>query len=448
MDDLLCGVATEEKGKELCNQLISLLQSAGFKLHKWASNSGAILGNIPAELRDNRNTMELNLSSPAVKTLGLLWQPDEDVFRFKVPMWTEDSAITKRLVLSEAARLFDPLGLLGPTVLCSKLFMQELWLSKLPWDHPLTNKLQKSWKEFREDLEALRDFSIPRWIVPCTEPLITELHGFCDASERAYGACFYIRTVSAHEQISVHLLTAKSKVAPANTGKAQRRITLPRLELSAALLLSHLYDKVKHILPPTTRALFWTDSMITMHWISASPNRWKKFVANRVAEIQQLTAPGTWGHVAGVENPADAISRGMAASQLINFDIWWQGPTWLSQQKRFWPNIVRTSDESFDVEELEEKPATSLPVVPDTSNIFMRKSSLTELVRLVGYIRRFISNAKNNRRPRVSGPLSTIELEEALQNLVRVSQQESFPEDIHSIQSLGQSMVYFEYEVD
>ncbi|XP_058455885.1 uncharacterized protein LOC131433098 [Malaya genurostris] len=389
---------------------------------------GAILGNIPAELRDNRNTMELNLSSPAVKTLGLLWQPDEDVFRFKVPIWTEDSAITKRLVLSEAARLFDPLGLLGPTVLCSKLFMQELWLSKLPWDHPLADKLQKSWKEFREDLEALRTFSIPRWIVPCFEPLITELHGFCDASERAYGACFYIRTVSAHEQISVHLLTAKSKVAPANTGKAQRRITLPRLELSAALLLSHLYDKVKHILPPTTRALFWTDSMITMHWISASPNRWK-FVANRVAEIQQLTAPGTWGHVAGVENPADAISRGMAASQLINFDIWWQGSTWLSQQKRFWPNIVRTSDESFDVEELEEKPATALPVVPDTSNIFMRKSSLTE-------------------RPRVSGPLSTIELEEALQNLVRVSQQESFPEDIHSIQSLGQSMVYFEYEVD
>ncbi|XP_058828427.1 uncharacterized protein LOC131688257 [Topomyia yanbarensis] len=439
IDDLLCGVTTEEEGVDLCNELIGLLQSAGFKLHKWASNNPVILNNIPTELRDDRNVLELDSSSSSVKTLGLLWQPDEDVFRFQVPRWTMDSPITKRLVLSDAARLFDPLGLVGPTVLRSKLFMQELWLSKLSWDQPLTDTLQDTWKEFRDDLEVLRTFSIPRWAVSYADPATIELHGFCDASERAYGACLYVRTVTATGSTSVNLLTAKSKVAPANTGKGQQRISLPRLELSSALLLSHLYDKVKSSFPASTRAFFWTDSMIVVHWLAASPNRWKKFVANRVAEIQQTTTPGTWGHVAGIENPADAISRGMSAALLVDFDIWWQGPAWLNQPKRFWPNIVRTSDCIFDADQLEEKPATSLPIVHEALSIFKLKSSLTDLVRIVGYIRRFISNAREkDRRSRQNGLLTTVELEMALQNLVRVSQQESFPNDIGSIKSSGQ----------
>ncbi|XP_058828580.1 uncharacterized protein LOC131688387 [Topomyia yanbarensis] len=390
IDDLLCGVTTEEEGVELYNQLIGLLQSAGFKLQQ-------------------------------------------------VPRWTVDSPIIKRLVLSDAARLFDPLGLVGPTVLRSKLFMRQLWLSKLSWDTPLTATLQDTWKEFRDVLEVLRTFSIPRWAVSYADPVTIELHRFCDAFERTYGACLYVRTVTATGSTSVNLLTAKSKVAPTNTGEGQRRISLPRLELSSALLLSHLYDKVKSSFPASTRTFFWTDSMIVVHWLAASPNRWKKFVANRVAEIQQITTPGTRGHVAGIENPADAISRGMRAALLIDFDIWWKGPAWLNQPKRFWPNIVRTSDCIFDADQLEENPATSLPIVHEALNIFKLKSSLTDLVRIVGYIRRFISNAREkDRRSRQNGLLTTVELEMALQNRVRVSQQESFPNDIGSIKSSGQ----------
>ncbi|XP_055522628.1 uncharacterized protein LOC129716819 [Wyeomyia smithii] len=211
---LFGGTDTEEEGTELCSQLISLLQSAGFNLHKWASNNPNIIKNIPAELRENRDALEIDSSSSPVKTLGLLWQPFEDVFRFKVPEWPERSAITKRSVLSDAARLFDPLGLLGPTVLISKLFMQRLWALKLAWDVPLDEPLQRSWKEFCEDLEILRTFSVPRWAAPCMSETNLELHGFCDASERAYGACLFSRTVTATGTITVHLLTAKSKVAP------------------------------------------------------------------------------------------------------------------------------------------------------------------------------------------------------------------------------------------
>ncbi|XP_053691525.1 uncharacterized protein LOC128740041 [Sabethes cyaneus] len=334
IDDLLGGSNIEEEETELCGQLIALLQSAGFKLHKWASNNPSILKNIPVELRENRQLLEIDASTSPVKTLGLLWQPIDDVFRFKVPEWAQRTAITKRIVLSDAARLFDPLGLLGPTILLSKLFMQKLWALKLAWDVPLEEPLQKSWREFFDDLEGFRSLSVPRWAAPATGEFSMELHGFCDASERAYGACFFLRTVTTEGTIAVHLLTAKSKVVPCNNGRKQRPVSLPRLELSAALLLSHLYEKVQGALQFPGRSYFWTDSTIVIHWLAAEPSRWKKFVSNRVAEIQHITAAGIWGHVAGIENPADAVSRGMPASQLIQHNIWWNGPTWLSQSLR------------------------------------------------------------------------------------------------------------------
>ncbi|XP_065083404.1 uncharacterized protein LOC135705559 [Ochlerotatus camptorhynchus] len=438
IDDLLCGVASEEEGIELCRQLIDLLQSAGFKLHKWASNSPTILQNIPAELREDRNLLELDSSSTPVKTLGLLWQPVEDVFRFKIPAWSHDTPITKRLVLSEAARLFDPLGLVGPIVLRSKLFMQELWRTKVSWDNPLNDHQQQFWNSFRSDLEVLDSFTVPRWAAPCLDLANVELHGFSDASESAYGACIYIRTMSSSGNVSVHLLTAKSKVAPKGTEKLDPTIRLPRLELCGALLLSHLFEKVESSLQIKARPFFWTDSTIVVHWLAASPSRWKKFVGNRVAEIQQITASGIWRHVPGIENPADVISRGMLAMELVEHTLWWQGPQWLQQPNRFWPGLVRTSDDLFSKEQLQDRPTVSLPTVVQ-STIFTLKSSLSSLVRLVAYIRRFCSNTKtHNQETKRFGPLSTAELENALVNLVKLAQQESFVEDLQSVRTTGQ----------
>ncbi|XP_062713874.1 uncharacterized protein LOC134290713 [Aedes albopictus] len=438
IDDMLSGVDSEEEGIEVCSQMIDLLQSAGFKLHKWASNSPNILYNIPAELREDRSLLELDSSSTPVKTLGLLWQPDDDVFRFKIPSWSYEDSITKRLVLSESARLFDPLGLLGPIVLRSKLFMQELWKSKVSWDLPLSVQQQQFWTDFRSDLNVLDEFSVPRWAASVSDPVQTELHGFSDASENAYGACIYLRLVSASGSVSVHLITAKSRVAPKGTEKLDQMIRLPRLELCGALLLSHLYEKVESSLQIPARSFFWTDSTIVVHWLASSPSRWKKFVGNRVAEIQQITASGIWRHIPGIENPADVISRGMPAQQLVEHSLWWQGPIWLQQPNRFWPDPVRTSDDHFEREQLQEKPSVSLPAVVQNS-IFSLKSSLSSLVRVVAYMQRFCSNSKKrNRETRNTDTLSTAELEEALVALVKLAQQDSFAEDLRSIRATGQ----------
>ncbi|XP_058820716.1 uncharacterized protein LOC131682920 [Topomyia yanbarensis] len=438
MDDMISGVNSVEEGKILCTQLLQLFQSVGFSLRKWSTNSPDILAHIPAELRDERTVFDLDLSS-SVKTLGLKWEPASDRFRFQVPKWSESTTITKRIALSDSARLYDPLGLVGPVIVLAKLFMQELWRNQRTWDEPLEEEVQQRWLQFRANLTSLEHLTVPRWVVPCIEPTIVEVHGFCDASERAYGACIYLRTVCANGNISVLLLTSKSKVAPLGDSKKQKKICLPRLELSSALLLSHLYQKVQQSLKLQLKSFFWTDSMIALYWLSANPSRWKTFVANRVSEIQHLTKDGIWAHVPGIENPADIISRGMLPAQLMETTAWWEGPPWLQQPERFRPPLVRSTHEDFPTEYLEEKLAVMSVQVKAPCFIFSLRSSYNALVRLVSYLLRFTHNCKPaHRSDRKVGFLSTNEITEAVNVLVKISQKECFAEEIRAITVDGQ----------
>ncbi|XP_071517674.1 uncharacterized protein [Panulirus ornatus] len=75
----------------------------------------------------------------------------------------------------------------------------------------------------------------------------------------------------------------------------------------------------------------WTDSKVALSWIKGDPNRWKTFVANRVTEIQSLIPPVQWKHIPGKDNPADLISRGAFAEDLISCTSWLNGPAWLSE---------------------------------------------------------------------------------------------------------------------
>ena len=149
----------------------------------------------------------------------------------------------------------------------------------------------------------MNEIVVDRLVLAKGQPTEIQLHGFCDSSEKAYGACMYLRSVYQQGEVTTKLLCSKSRVAPV------KKSTLPRSELCAALLLAKLIQKtVPSLNLKIDRIFLGTDSTIVLSWLTTSANKWKTFVANRVSQIQELTAGCEWRHVASANNPADLIS--------------------------------------------------------------------------------------------------------------------------------------------
>jgi len=158
-----------------------------------------------------------------------------------------------------------------------------------------------------------------------------ELRGFCDASMSAYGAFLYLRSETNGES-KVHLFCAKSRVAPL------KAITIPRLELSAALLLAELIVNAKEAIDFDCTFHCWSGSSIVLAWIRQPPREF--FVSNRIAKIQKMTKDMIWHHVPTNLNPADVVSRGCTPRELLEHSLWANGPPFLLQSSSNWPSLL------------------------------------------------------------------------------------------------------------
>jgi len=186
--------------------------------------------------------------------MGLTWQPKSDLFAIRSNLH-QAQRVTKRTASSDIAHIFDPLGILAPVVIIAKLFLQKLWELKLDWDAALPQDLHITWIRFREGLSSMHYITFPRHVLAHKITTQLQLHVFADASEKAYGAAAYIRSVSQDGVITVRLLCAKSKIAPI------KRVSLPRLELCAAKLATQLKQRIKNDLQLSNSQIFlWTDS--------------------------------------------------------------------------------------------------------------------------------------------------------------------------------------------
>jgi len=261
VDDLLSGTSTIEDAIKVQQEISSVLQTAGFTFRKWASNHSTFLDNIPRELQETQQTLSLD-NEDGVTTLGLLWNPTNDQLQVKNNTTqvqpTISTASTKRKVLATTALIFDPLGLLSPAVIAYKIFLQKLWQDKLQWDVLRPAHLQQEWNQLLQTISNLSQLKINRKVI-CSNAVNTHIHGFCDSTERAYGACLYMRSSDSNNKTSCELLRSTSKVAPL------KQLTIPRLELCAATLLSKLYKKAIGALNITTNESYlWTDSSIVL----------------------------------------------------------------------------------------------------------------------------------------------------------------------------------------
>lgn len=417
VDDLITGGESLETLQHNLNDIIIILKSAGFELHKWSSNSERLLQAINSDttrcqvqnFSDNQNT----------KTLGLYWSCVSDKLFFKIGS-PHNGAVTKRTILSDIAQVFDPLGLLGPCIIIAKIILQTLWQHKVSWDESLPGDIHTKWETFRKQLPVLNHLQIPRYISEGDIDSM-EIHGFSDASQEAYGACIYVRTTDKNGQLHIRLVCAKSRVAPV---KIQ---TIPRLELCGALILAQLASKVKASFKRNiNRSYFWTDSTVTLHWIKTHANLLQTFVGNRVSQIQHLTQPHEWHYISTKQNPADLLSRGVSPRELTTHQRWWFGPDWLKNDKQEWP----TSFPDFN-EEIPELKRTSVIHVATTTQPIInveKFSNLKRLQRTMAYCIRFIRNCKS-KLSRNIGSLQPDELSQAMDILVGLSQTKCFAEE-------------------
>uniref|UniRef100_A0A1B0D8P4 Uncharacterized protein n=1 Tax=Phlebotomus papatasi TaxID=29031 RepID=A0A1B0D8P4_PHLPP len=340
MDDLLYGARLEEDAIKLKNQIQEVLQEGGFRLRKWTSNSIQVLGTI--DEADRAISQEEVYDSKSIMALGLNWTPGSD--EFSIVIQVPEKAMTKRQLLSETAKIFDPLGIITPVTIRFKIMYQKMWLISKDWDTALPEEVKNEYDKLRSEFGLLREVKVPRFI-PCSDEEI-ELHCFSDASEEAYGVVIFARFKTPDGQVMINQVAAKSRVCPLKS------TSIPRLELRAAALLTNLLKKIQDAVNPLkVKKVMWTDSTIVLQWLQSHPRRWKQFVANKTSDILEVTTPQDWRYVPTSDNPADCVSRGVSPKELIHHSLWWQGPPWLKQDEEHWPQNKVIIPQDTDLEQ-------------------------------------------------------------------------------------------------
>ncbi|XP_036340597.1 uncharacterized protein LOC118749948 [Rhagoletis pomonella] len=262
------------------------------------------------------------------------------------------------------------------------MFIQKLWLTGLDWNDNLPEDLQTKWISFRNELKTVPEVRISRWLNTSQQNETYELHTFADASTHAYAAVVYLKVV-AKSSVHIHLLMSKTRVAPL------KKVTVPRLELCAALLAARLMNKVRDTLNLSSISTYmWSDSTTTIWWIRSDPGALKEFMSNRVSQIQEVTTVSDWRYVNTADNPADCASRGLTMAQLVDHHLWWHGPSWLSQPETSWPHPLLKVPEKLS----ESKPvqATTARIIPSDWFILEKYSTLERLLVITAWCLRFI----------------------------------------------------------
>ncbi|XP_062715282.1 uncharacterized protein LOC134291500 [Aedes albopictus] len=430
VDDFIGGAQTVEEAVQLRNELSELLEKGGLELRKWTSNRLEVLQGLSDEQVGTQSSLQF-APHETIKALGISWEPGTDCLRFDSQVRNTDEPPTKRSILSDIAKLFDPLGLIAPVVVRAKILMQELWLLSCDWDEPVPDPVKSKWESYYQDLSKISEHRVDRYAFLPNSTV--QLHTFADASQAAYGACTYARCEDDQGRVRIHLLASKSRVAPL------KRLTIARLELCAAVVAAHLHDRIKKAIGiNVSSSYFWSDSAVTLQWLRAPPNTWPTFVANRVSEVQQYTHGCQWKHVRGVENPADLVSRGMSVDEFLWSELWRQGPGWLANSPQDWPVLIPPG---VSGEELEIKTTVAVIQTPTSVHpLFLRWSSYSRLLHVVGYMLRFVTNIRTKGRTMPSSPSSPIgaaltvaEIAKAKTLLVRLAQQDGFAEEIKQL---------------
>ncbi|GFW56495.1 integrase catalytic domain-containing protein [Trichonephila clavipes] len=257
VDDVISGADDISQALKVSKDAETIMKNASTKLRKWNSNDQTLMRTWEKEgLETHPRHPDDSSKIPSSKVLGYHGMLSTTILQLMLKdfcNWTCQNPSQKELCFNQLGKYTIQLGSCHPTQLGSNAYYKNFGYGKL---------------------------KIPRKILDSSgDSSEVQIHTFSDASQKAYGAAAFLR-VKHKDGVSVDLVTSKSRVAPL------KRLSLPRLELMGALLAARLAKEVKKILDQkcSTRALFWTDSQVTLHWIKGPSHRWKPLLRTGFAK--------------------------------------------------------------------------------------------------------------------------------------------------------------------
>ena len=205
---------------------------------------------------------------PTESVLGIKWNTEEDMFVWDVSdrmlQVVNENSVTWRAIVSAVYSLFDPLGFIAPFVMRAKLLLQLLCRKGVGWDDPLQESDKLQWKRWLANLPKLQAVRVSRCFKPIEFGDVKEirLHLFSDASRLGYAVVGYLRLEDNNNQIHCAFVMGKARLAPL------REISIPRLELTAAVISARLSKIIQEELDLAVQGVYyWTDSMSVLKCI-------------------------------------------------------------------------------------------------------------------------------------------------------------------------------------
>ena len=438
MDDWLESVDGEEEARELVRETVAICAEGGFQLTRWASNSWAALKDVTTGVQVSASVALKAGEATVNKVLGLLWDPAGDSFRFQLDLLHLEEELlsgrkwpTKREILRLVMSVFDPLGFVGSLLAKAKMLLQSVWQSGAGWDVLIDEHLYQRWRVWLVHLRQIDQVCIPRHYSEGLGKVVSrQLHLFADASAEGMCAAAYIRLVDESGKVAVRLLASRCRVSPL------KKLTIPRLELNAALMAARLAKKLQEEQRiEFERRFFWSDSSNVIYWATTGSQHYQVYVANRVVELMQLSTPSEWRWVPGKVNPADEATRSAAAIDLSPDGRWFQGPSFLKLDDAEWPTLAdHRADAQSD--KLEKKPTFVLAATVENRSIINtdRFSNLNRLLRALALALVFTARCRKRRE---TGQLTAVDIKTAERVLLLNTQLLRYREEIESLQKIG-----------
>ncbi len=259
--------------------------------------------------------------------------------------------LTRRVLLSQIAGLYDPIGLVTPVkqkgvILVRRAFQEAGKLTKDTWDEPLSDELRGKAIELFKEYARLSRITFRRSLTPSDWKGKPWGIMFSDGSCESYGSVLYLRWETS-DGVVTRLVESKAKLTPLN----QKGDTV-KAEVCGAVFATRLKGYVlKHGRLDVEKWFHFIDSQTVLGAIQKESYGFQTFFANRVGEIQKAGPVTDWWWIPGKVDIADLVTRGCSPELLGENSVWQKGPEFLSSPVEDWP-IKSASEVAADAREV------------------------------------------------------------------------------------------------